>query len=69
MGPFFELFFIFSGPRGLRQKKLQNSDPIQTHSGPNDPRVFRSTKIMVSIEKNASLATKFCAMLWQSDLD
>jgi hypothetical protein len=27
LGPFFERFFILGGPRGTRQKKLQNLDP------------------------------------------
>jgi hypothetical protein len=28
LGPFFERFFIFGGPRGTRQKKLQNLDSV-----------------------------------------
>ena len=33
---FFERFFIFSGPRGTQQKKLQNSDSIQFEVIPKD---------------------------------
>ena len=33
LGPLFERFFILGGPRGTRQKKLQNSDPIQLEGG------------------------------------
>jgi hypothetical protein len=28
LNPLFERFFILGGPRGTRQKKLQNSDSI-----------------------------------------
>jgi hypothetical protein len=34
LGPFFERFFILGGPRGTRQKKLQNLDPMQPKAGP-----------------------------------
>ena len=34
LGPFFERFFILGGPRGTRQKKLQNLDSIQLEGGP-----------------------------------
>jgi len=28
LSPFFERFFIFGGPGGIRHKKLQNLDPM-----------------------------------------
>jgi hypothetical protein len=28
LGPFFERFFIFNGPRGFWQKKIQSMDPM-----------------------------------------
>ena len=34
MGPFIERFFILSGPRGTRQKKLGNLDSIQLEANP-----------------------------------
>ena len=32
--PFLERIFILGGPRGIRQKKLQNLDPVQPEDGP-----------------------------------
>jgi hypothetical protein len=37
LGPFFERFFILGGPRGTRQKKLQNSDPMHMEAGSVEP--------------------------------
>jgi hypothetical protein len=34
LSPFFERFFIFSGPRGTRPKKLEKEDPVQSEGGP-----------------------------------
>jgi hypothetical protein len=34
LSPFFERFFILGGPRGTRQKKLHDLDPIQLEGGP-----------------------------------
>jgi hypothetical protein len=42
-------FFIFSRPRGFRQKNLQNRDPVQLEGRPKGSRAFRRAKAKVSI--------------------
>jgi hypothetical protein len=47
--PLFERFFILGGPRGTRQKKLQNLDSIiRLQDKRKSPRAFRRAKVKVS---------------------
>jgi hypothetical protein len=46
--PFFERFFILGGPRGTRQKKLENLDPMN-----------KAYKIKISLQQYSQICINY----------